>query len=153
MISGAIMNISSVSELIFYLIFFLVPFSEGTKGIWTHKMFTLDWTLIIIQVQLVIYEWIIEIDCLGVILGISIADTAYTSPVKSTETHRARLAWTIDRTSCQLECSQKHLGKAVLWLFTAITRTTGSKSIPEAFYMLNQKETISRSSAKTNHTA
>ena len=70
----------------------VVPFAECPQCLGTHEMLAFDRAVLIVELQLVIYEGIVKVDSLCVILGVAVAYPAYAGPIQSTQTHRTRFA-------------------------------------------------------------
>ena len=75
-------------------------------------MLARDGALGIGKLQLVVDEGVVEVDGLGIGLGIAIADAAHTGPVEGTEAHGTGLARAIDGATRELEGAQLGTGVA-----------------------------------------
>ena len=64
--------------LVSNLIFLLGPLLEGFEGSVAHEVFAGNGSLGVAEVELVVDERVVEVDCLGIGFGVSIADATHT---------------------------------------------------------------------------
>ena len=88
------------------------PLLEGLQRSVAHEVLAKDVTLGVVEFELVIDEGVVEVDTLGVFLGVAIADTAHTRPIEGRKAHGARLARGVDGAPLQLKCAQLLTGIA-----------------------------------------
>lgn len=91
------------STLIFCFVRVGGPFFEGLDGAVVVDMDAGHLSVARCLLDLFVDELVGEVDGCGILLGVAVVNHLYTGPIKSAQTHGARLARAVDRASVELE--------------------------------------------------